>query len=60
MSNHTGTISGIIQGFTLSLGSLLLIPFGIIGEHFGAEYILILITSIAFIAAIYTVKTKLV
>lgn len=57
---HTGTISGIIQGFTLSLGSLLLIPFGLIGEHFGVEYILILITSIAFMAAIYTARTKLI
>lgn len=60
MSAHTGTISGIIQGFTLALGSLLLIPFGFIGEQFGVEYILILITSIAFMAAIYTAKTKLI
>ena len=58
--NHTGTISGIIQGFTLALGSLMLIPFGFIGEIFGVEYILILITLLAFIASIYTIKTKLV
>lgn len=60
MSEHTGTISGIIQGFTLALGSLLLIPFGFIGELLGVEYILILISLIAFIAALYTFKTKLI
>ena len=60
MSKHTGTISGIIQGFTLALGSLSLIPFGFIGENTGVEYILILISAIAFFAALYTAKTKLI
>ena len=55
---HTGTISGIIQGFTLAVGSLLLIPFGIIAQNFGAEIVLILITTIAFISACYTLKIK--
>ncbi len=55
---HTGTISGIIQGFTLALGSLLLIPFGFVAQKFGAEIVLILITSIAFICAVCTLKMK--
>ena len=55
---HAGTISGIIQGFTLAIGSIILIPFGFIGEHFGIEYIFILITLIAFIISIYTFKIK--
>ena len=60
MAQHTGTISGIIQGFTLALGSLLLIPFGIVGQTFGVQYILILISLIAGITALYTYKTKLI
>ncbi len=54
--SNAGTISGIIQGFTLAVGSIMLIPFGLIGEKFGVEYILILITLIAFIISIYTFK----
>ena len=57
--NNTGTISGIIQGFTLAIGSLLLIPLGRLGQHFGVSCILILICLIAGICAIYCAKTKL-
>ncbi len=60
MTKHVGMISGIIQGFTLALGSLMLIPSGMIGEKFGVPYILILISSIAFLTSIYTLKTKLI
>ena len=55
---HTGTISGIIQGFTLALGSLLLIPFGALAQNYGAELVLILITLIASIVALCALKVK--
>jgi len=58
--NNTGTISGIIQGFTLAIGSLLLIPLGSFGQCFGVSLILILVSLIAIISAIYCIKTKLV
>lgn len=57
--NNTGTISGIIQGFTLALGSLLLIPLGNLGQHFGVSWVLISVTSIAAVAALYCAKTKI-
>ena len=57
--NNTGTISGIIQGFTLAMGSLLLIPLGRFGQHFGVSWILILVTTIAGSAALYCAKSKL-
>ena len=59
-ASKAGTISGIIQGFTLAMGSLLLIPFGMLADKFGVEYILILVSLIAFICAIYTMKTDLI
>ena len=58
-TKYVGIISGIIQGLTLSIGSLLLIPFGILGQNFGVETVLITITSIALIASIYALKSKL-
>ena len=56
---HTGTISGIIQGFTLAMGSLTLIPFGMVAQRFGAEVVLILISLIAFVCAIYALKIRI-
>ncbi len=56
--NNTGTISGIIQGFTLAIGSLLLIPLGIFGQYLGVCGILILVSAIAAISAIYCAKTN--
>ena len=55
---HTGTISGIIQGFTLALGSLILIPFGKLAQIASVEIVLYLITAIAFIVAIAVLKVK--
>ena len=49
ISGNTGTISGIIQGFTLALGALLLIPFGLIAQKYGVASVLIIITLTAFI-----------
>lgn len=57
--NNAGTISGIIQGFTLATGSLFLIPLGTFGQHFGVSWILILLSAIAGILAIYCSKTSL-
>ncbi len=56
--NNTGTISGIIQGFTLSIGSLLLIPLGIFAQHFGISWVLILVSTFAGLSALYCIKTK--
>ena len=57
--NNTGTISGIIQGFTLAMGSLLLIPLGRFGQHFGISWALVLICAIAGLSALYCVKTDI-
>ena len=59
-TKYVGVISGIIQGLTLAIGSLLLIPFGYLGQHVGVEWVLITITTIAFISSIYTLKTKII
>ena len=55
---NTGTISGIIQGFTLAIGSLILIPFGLIAQNYNTESVLILVSLIAFITAIFSLKIK--
>ena len=57
--NNTGTISGIIQGFTLAMGSLLLIPLGQFGQYFGVCWILILVSTVALIASMYCAKTNI-
>ncbi len=59
-TKFVGIISGIIQGLTLAIGSMLLIPFGYIGQQFGVEVVLILIAFFAFIASIYTLKTEII
>lgn len=56
--NNTGTISGIIQGFTLAMGSLLLIPLGHFGQHYGVSSVLIIVSIFAFIAALYCAVSK--
>lgn len=56
--NSTGTISGIIQGFTLAVGSLLLIPLGLFGQHAGVSQVLILVSALAGLSALYCLKTK--
>ena len=58
-TKYVGIISGIIQGLTLAIGSLLLIPLGYIGQAFGVEWILITITLIAFILSFYTLKQQI-
>lgn len=58
MSEHTGVISGVMQGFSWGLGAMFLAPLGVIGQKFGVEAILILMSSIAFIIGLYAFKTN--
>lgn len=58
MSEYTGVISGVMQGFSWGIGALFLAPMGIIGQHFGIKTILVLMASIAFITGLYTLKNK--
>lgn len=53
---HTGVISGVMQGFSWGLGALFLAPLGIIGQNFGVDKIMILMATIAFIVGLYTIK----
>lgn len=55
---HTGVISGVMQGFSWGLGALCLAPLGLIGQNFGVEKILILMSLVAFIVGLYACKTK--
>lgn len=58
MPQHTGVVSGVMQGFSWGLGALFLAPLGIIGQNFGVEKILILMASIAFVVGLYSAKAK--
>ena len=55
---YTGVVSGVIQGFSWGIGALFLAPLGIIGQKFGVETVLILMSVIAFIIGFYTLKNK--
>jgi FSR family fosmidomycin resistance protein-like MFS transporter len=55
---YTGVISGVIQGFSWGIGALFLAPLGIIGQKFGVGAILVLMSLIAFIIGIYTLKNN--
>lgn len=55
---YTGVVSGVMQGFSWGLGALFLAPLGIIGQKFGIEAIMILMSAIAFLTGIYTLKYK--
>ena len=55
---HTGVVSGVMQGFSWGLGALFLAPLGIIGQNYGVDKILILMSLIAFIVGIFSIKTK--
>ena len=55
---YTGVVSGVMQGFSWGIGALFLAPLGIIGQKFGIEAIMILMSTIAFITGIYTLKNK--
>ena len=58
MPKYTGVISGVMQGFSWGLGALFLSPLGFIGQNFGIDKILILMSAIAFLVGLYTIKNK--
>ena len=53
MSNHTGVISGVMQGFSWGIGALSLAPLGFIGEKFGIIWILIIMATLALLTGIF-------
>lgn len=55
---HTGVISGMMQGASWGLGALFLAPLGFIGQNWGVDKILILMSTIAFIVGIFAIKNK--
>lgn len=58
MPKHTGVISGMMQGASWGLGALFLAPLGFIGQNWGVDKILILMSSIAFVIGLYSIKNK--
>lgn len=58
MPKYTGVISGVMQGFSWGLGALFLAPLGVLGQNYGVEKILILMSFIAFVVGIYVFKNK--
>ena len=58
MPKYTGVVSGVMQGFSWGIGALFLSPLGIIGQKYGVDKILILMSIIAFIIGLYTVKYR--
>ena len=59
MSTHKGVISGVMQGFSWGLGALFLAPMGLIGQHFGVEKILIIMSLIAFLTGVFGISKDL-
>ena len=59
MSHHKGVISGVMQGFSWGLGALFLAPMGFIGQYFGVDKILILMSLITFLTGIFGVTKEL-
>ena len=53
MSNHTGVISGVMQGFSWGIGALSLAPLGFIGEKFGIIWILIIMATLALLTGLF-------
>lgn len=53
VSNHSGVISGVMQGFSWGLGALSLAPMGYIGEKFGIIWILIIMSFIALLTGLF-------
>ncbi len=58
MPKYTAVISGVMQGFSWGLGALFLAPLGIVGQNFGVDKILILMSAIAFVAGLSAIKNK--
>jgi len=56
---HTGVVSGVMQGFSWGLGALFLAPLGLLGQNFGVDKILILMSAIAFVVGLVSTRVKL-
>lgn len=59
VSKNKGVISGIMQGFSWGLGALFLAPMGIIGQYFGVDKILVIMSSIAFLTGLFGITKEL-
>ncbi len=53
VKEHSGVISGVMQGFSWGLGAMTLAPMGYIGEKFGIITILIIMSVIALLTGIF-------
>lgn len=59
MNKSRGVISGVMQGFSWGFGALFLAPLGLVGEHFGVDKILILMSLIAFLVGAFGLSKEL-
>ena len=59
VNKNKGVISGVMQGFSWGLGALFLAPMGFVGQYFGVDKILIIMSSIAFITGIFGITKEL-
>ena len=59
VNKNKGVISGIMQGFSWGLGALFLAPMGFVGQYFGVDKILIIMSSIAFLTGIFGISKEL-
>ncbi len=57
-SKNTGVVSGVMQGFSWGLGAMFLAPLGVIGQNYGVDKILILMSFVAFLVGLISIKTK--
>ena len=48
-----------MQGFSWGLGALFLAPMGFVGQYFGVDKILIIMSSIAFLTGIFGITKEL-
>lgn len=59
VNKSKGVISGVMQGFSWGLGALFLAPMGFVGQYFGVDKILIIMSSIAFLTGIFGITKEL-
>lgn len=59
VNKNKGVISGVMQGFSWGLGALFLAPMGFVGQYFGVDKILIIMSSIAFLTGIFGITKEL-
>ena len=55
---YTGVISGAIQGVGWGLGALFLPPMGFVGQYFGVEAVMIIVSLLAFVVGLFCLKSK--